>query len=88
MKLFDQLNLDYLKAMPRFDSYLDLYPTTQLRRALYAIHDDLIEFCLACAEFLNRNVLGNPLSFYKTTKSEHNLTGICNKHSPPNMVHS
>ncbi|KAF4769379.1 hypothetical protein HAV15_008731 [Penicillium sp. str.  len=48
-------------AMPRFDSYLDLYPTTQLRRALYAIHNDLIEFCLSSAEFLNRNLLANIL---------------------------
>ncbi|POR34399.1 Pfs domain-containing protein [Tolypocladium paradoxum] len=49
--------LDHLTgAMPRFESYLDLYPTPQLRRAMRAIYDDFIEFCLS------RNILRLPWS--------------------------
>ncbi|KAF5001848.1 hypothetical protein FDECE_10837 [Fusarium decemcellulare] len=52
--------LDHLaKAMPRFKSYLDLYPTTQLRRAMRAIYDDFVEFCLSSADFLSRGVIEN-----------------------------
>lgn len=72
-------------AMPRFDSYLDLYPTTQLRRALYAIHNDLIEFCLSSAEFLNRNLLGNP-PMVSMKREKNDLTCICSKHTPSDMV--
>jgi hypothetical protein len=51
--------LDHLTAaMPRFETYLDLYPTPQLRRAMRAIYDDFIDFCLSSADFLSRTALG------------------------------
>lgn len=46
--------------MPRFETYLDLYPTPQLRRAMRDIYDDFVEFCLSSAGFLSRSVLGKP----------------------------
>lgn len=52
--MLDQLT----KAMPRFQAYLDILPTVQLRRALRDIYDDFIEFCLSTADFLSRNPVG------------------------------
>ncbi|KAF2645929.1 hypothetical protein P280DRAFT_442915 [Massarina eburnea CBS 473.64] len=66
-QMLDQLT----KLMPRFESYLDIYPTYELRRALRDIYDDFIEFCLSTTTFLNRHPVENflRLSWSSTDKT-------------------
>lgn len=45
-------------AMPRFETYLNLYPTTQLRLAMRRLYDDFVDFVLTSADFLSRSNYG------------------------------
>lgn len=45
-------------TMPRFETYLNLYPTPALRKAMRAIYDDMIDFILTSVIFLSRRRYG------------------------------
>lgn len=46
-------------SMPRFETYLNLYPTAQLRQVMRHLYDDFISFVLTSADFLSGGVYGN-----------------------------
>ncbi|KAF4991480.1 hypothetical protein FGRMN_7791 [Fusarium graminum] len=78
-QMLDQLT----RAMPRFETCLDLHPTIQLRRAMHSIYDDFIDFCLSSAEFLTHSMIGNVirLSFSSVDKDFDKISQSLQEHT-------
>ncbi|KAF2175362.1 hypothetical protein K469DRAFT_611004 [Zopfia rhizophila CBS 207.26] len=57
-KIIAMLN-DLIETLPRFEIYLNLYPTPELQRAIWLVYDDYVGFCLDTAAWISSKPIYN-----------------------------